>query len=370
MADHAKPRVLVTAAAGKTGSAATLQLLQRGHPVRALVRRRDGRSERLARAGAELVVGSLEDWEDLQTSLAGVARAYFCPPLEPGTLRRATLFAAAAREARLEVVVALSQWLADPLHPAVHAREKWLSNRVFDWVPGVDVVTVQPGFFADNYMALLEPAAHFGLLALPLGEGLNAPPSNEDIARVVVGALTDPRRHVGKAYRPTGPALLAPPDIAAIMARVLGRPVRYQDAPTTLFLKAARSLGIAPFVIEELVWFLRDYRRNAFGIGAPTADVLDVGGSPPEDFETIVRRYVAADPAARRTPAARARAIANLMRALMTPAPDVTTIATRLALPALAHARLAADSTPWLESHDPAAARRPPSGDSRVARLP
>ena len=31
--------------------------------------------------------------------------------------------------------------------------------------------------------------AYFGLMALPLGEGKNAPPSNEDIARVIVGGL-------------------------------------------------------------------------------------------------------------------------------------------------------------------------------------
>jgi len=36
----------------------------------------------------------------------------------------------------------------------------------------------------------------------------NAPPSNEDIARVAVAALMDPARHAGKSYRPTGPELL------------------------------------------------------------------------------------------------------------------------------------------------------------------
>jgi len=45
--------------------------------------------------------------------MTGAHRAYFCPPLQPGTLRLATLFAAAAQRARLEVVVALSQRVAD-----------------------------------------------------------------------------------------------------------------------------------------------------------------------------------------------------------------------------------------------------------------
>jgi uncharacterized protein YbjT (DUF2867 family) len=98
--------------------------------VRALVHRQDARAARLRDAGAEIVIGSLENFRDLERAMKGVVRAYFCPPLEPGTLRRATFFAEAAREARLEAVVQLSQWLADAVHPALHSREKWLTNRV------------------------------------------------------------------------------------------------------------------------------------------------------------------------------------------------------------------------------------------------
>ena len=71
------------------------------------------RAERLRQAGAEITIGSLEDFRDLTRVMKNIDRAYFCPPLEPGTLRRATLFAAAAREAKLEAVVQLSQWVAD-----------------------------------------------------------------------------------------------------------------------------------------------------------------------------------------------------------------------------------------------------------------
>jgi uncharacterized protein YbjT (DUF2867 family) len=211
------------------------------------------------------------------------------------------MFAAAAKDAKLEVVVALSQWVASADHPAAHAREKWLSDRVFQWTPDLDVVIVNPGFFADNYMAALEPMAHFGLMGMPLGNGLNAPPSNEDIARVIVGALTNPAPHIGKSYRPTGPRLLSPGEIAAAIGKALGRKVKYQDVPMKLFFKVAKSLGISDFVIEELSYFLLDYQRNAFGLGAPTDAVLEVGGMAPEPFEETARRYVEETGFARRT---------------------------------------------------------------------
>ena len=46
-----QPKILVTSAAGRTGSAAVLQLLEQGFPVRAFVRRRDTRAALLEKAG-------------------------------------------------------------------------------------------------------------------------------------------------------------------------------------------------------------------------------------------------------------------------------------------------------------------------------
>jgi uncharacterized protein YbjT (DUF2867 family) len=346
-----KPRILITGATGKTGTPTVHQLLHKGFSVRALVHKDDNRSAALSSAGAEICVGSLEDPFDLENAMRGVERAYFCPPLEPGTLRRATLFAVAAQEARLETVVVLSQWLVDRSHLALHAREKYLSERVFDWMPGVATITVNPGWFADNYMAAFEAISQFGLMALPLGHGLNAPPSNEDIARVIVGALTKPDNLIGRSLRPTGPQLLSPDEIAETFARVLGRSVRYQDAPMNLFLKFARSIGLSDFLIVQLHTFLQDYQRGSFGVGAPTNVVPEVGGRPAEDFETIVRRYVAGSNLARRSVGATTRAAWNLIKATATSRPDLDAMAERLSLPAIAHASLAADSSSWLRSH-------------------
>ena len=53
-----KPTILVTSAAGKTGKAVAHQLLEKGYPVNAHVRRQDHRSEALARAGAKSSSGT------------------------------------------------------------------------------------------------------------------------------------------------------------------------------------------------------------------------------------------------------------------------------------------------------------------------
>jgi NAD(P)H dehydrogenase (quinone) len=346
-----KPKILVTGATGKTGMPTALGLVAKGFPVRALVHRNDARSAQLRAGGVEVTVGSLESMGDLERAMKGVKRAYFCPPLEPGTLRRAALFAAAAREARLEAVVQLSQWLADASHPAVHAREKWLTNQVLSWTPDIGVITVQPGWFAYNYFAVVGQAAQFGLFGLPLGQGANAPPSNEDIARVIVACLVDPAPHVGKAYRPTGPRLLAPGEIAELMGKALGRKVKYQDVPLPMFLKAAVSLGLPEFVIAQLYWFLQDYQAGAFGIGAPTGAVEDVAGVAAEDFLTVARRYVGMSPFAERGLAGALRETGGLLAALLARRPDIARIEARLGAPRLESFVLARESRAWLATH-------------------
>ncbi len=109
-----KPTILVTGATGKTGSAVVAQLREHQWPVRAVVRSRDARSERLARLGAEIAVADMFDYDALRAALAGTSRAYFCPPFHPHMLQSAVTFAIAAREAKLESIVGLTQWLASP----------------------------------------------------------------------------------------------------------------------------------------------------------------------------------------------------------------------------------------------------------------
>ena len=92
----AKPKILVTSAAGRTGLAAAKQLLEKGFPVRAFVRRRDGRADALERLGAEIFVGDLYDFRNLSASMAGVRRAYHCPPFSPNVLHDTMLFAVSA----------------------------------------------------------------------------------------------------------------------------------------------------------------------------------------------------------------------------------------------------------------------------------
>jgi uncharacterized protein YbjT (DUF2867 family) len=288
-----KPRIIVTGATGKTGSVVASELLKAGYPVRAMVHREDGRSARLKVQGAEIEVAEMSDVERVADALKDVQRAYYCPPIDPYMIQGAAAFAVAAKEARLEHIVGMTQWLASPSHPSLMTRQHWLVDRLFSTIPGVAHTIVRPGFFADDYLVTIGASAQLGILPWMFGDSRNAPPSNEDIARVAVAALMDPARHAGKSYRPTGPELLSAEDMAKAIGRAVGRLVRVVPTPAWLFMKAARMSGYPIDVFSGIRYYIDDHKRGAFEVGAPTTDVLDVTGRPAEDFETIARRYAA-----------------------------------------------------------------------------
>ena len=58
-------------------------------------------------------------------------------------------------------------------------------------------------------------------------------------------------------------------------------------------MKGARMSGYPIDLFSGIRYYIEDHERGAFELGAPTTDVLDVTGQPPEDFERIARRYAA-----------------------------------------------------------------------------
>src|SRR6516162_2323092 len=351
-----KPRILVTGATGQTGVVVVTELLKADYPVRAMVHREDGRSAGLRALGAEIALADMSDVEHIADALKDVQRAYFCPPLDPYMVQGAVAFAVAAKEARLEHIVGLSQWLSSPSHPSLMTRQHWLVDRLFSMTPGVAHTIVNPGFFADAYLVTIGLASHLGIFPWMYGKSRNAPPSNEDIARVAVAALTDPARHAGKSYRPTGPELLGAEDMAKAIGRAVGRSVRVVPTPTWLFIKAARMAGMSIDVMSNVRYYFEDHKRGAFELGAPTTGVLDVTGRPAEDFETISRRY-AALPRNQRSFSNWLREFAQFMLAPLSPGFNLDRYDRELRRPFPLEPEFAPESSAWRREHgitDPA----------------
>ncbi|MGF1648632.1 MAG: hypothetical protein ACFCVF_17180 [Kineosporiaceae bacterium] len=262
-----------------------------------------------------------------------------------------------AARARTALVV-LSQWLANPSHPSLATRQSWLTEQLFPLLPDAAHVTLNPGFFADNYVGngLIGLAAQTGVLPIPLGSGRNAPPSNEDIARAAAAVLRDPAAHHGRRYRPTGPELLTSAEIAAAVGEAVGRRVRHVDMPMPMFPRALRvrgsRTGIDTAQIATVRWYYDESRLGTWEIAAPTTHVPDVTGQPAEDFRAIARHY-AARPEVRRTMGNRARAAWDLVRIGFTPTPRLDRWVRSRREPVPPVPEFSRDSAVWLAEHAP-----------------
>lgn len=305
----AQTKFLITGATGDTGGYTVRQLLEKNHAVRALAHRPDQRSEQLQQAGAEVVFGDLLDFDSVRAALCGVRRAYFCYPISPGIVQAAAQFAQAAKEAGVEVIVNISQISARGDAKSEAARQHWLSERVFDW-SGVPTVHLRPTFFAE-WLLYLAPMIRQGKILAPFTTtGRHAPVAAEDQARVIVAILQNPTSHVGKTYPLFGPVEFTPSEIAAIISRVIGKEVTYQQVPIEKYaeISSGRSKGPAQntaramysdpgaatrgsakaFLMQHLHEVAIDHSN---GIFAGTNNyIAEIGGRPPMTVEEFVSR--------------------------------------------------------------------------------
>jgi uncharacterized protein YbjT (DUF2867 family) len=352
MAPSSKPRILVTGSTGNVGAPLVGELLARGYPVRAVVRVRDARSARLAALGAEIVVADLYDPDQLTAAAQGTQRAFYLPPIRPHMLQSAAAFAVAAREAKLEHIVALSQWTSHRSHPAHMTRQTWLADQLFAMIPGVAHTVLNPGMFAHNFLRVIDFAALLGVYPVLAKTGKSAPVSNEDIARVAAVLLTEgPERHAGKSYRPTGPELLDARDMARAVARAVGHPVMRMPMPIWLLAKVARQQGIDPFEISSIRFYMQDVRDGTFAFEGGVTDVVEaLTGTPAESFDVTARRY-AALPFARPTIGNRLKAFVNFNLAPFYPGTSFDKWDRGMAFPPAPNPSLSIDDERWRAEH-------------------
>jgi len=285
--------ILITAAAGQTGGHAARQLLKAGHPVRAMVRQQDTRSEALAAAGAEVVVGDMNDAASVRRALDGVKRAYFCAPWQPRVLESTTRFALIGRELGLEVTVNMSQMIVREGHPSPATREHWLAEHVLDWA-GVGACHLRAGLFADNMLGLAGPTvASERRIYLPFGKGLHAPVTTEDVGAVVAGLLSAPAdAHTGERLVVTGPEDLTIDQVADAIGEVVSDEVQYVQIPVSAWLENLKQLPqMNAHFLAHLEQLAPEVARGAFA--GPSDVVARVGGRPPKSFSTFAADHIA-----------------------------------------------------------------------------
>ncbi len=293
--------ILVTGAAGgmqgSTGRQVASLLMERGIPVRAFVHKLDSRSDDLRKQGAEVVEGDLLNPASVKAAMRNVKRTYFTYPVADGLLESAAIFAAAARDAGLELVVNNSQFQGRPDDPAFRDLQDAPSSRnlqhrqadrIFDWAH-VGVVHLQAPPYYENVRALVSRSvAEQSTVFLPWGDDTTVIPlvSAGDVSRVAATLLANPGPPSQSVYALVS-ATPTVKEITDALGRAIGQPVRYVAITDEEWANAVKE-WIKPHGLDHLTHLWQYFRRGERPFH-PTDAIRVVTGRDPLTLEDFFR---------------------------------------------------------------------------------
>jgi uncharacterized protein YbjT (DUF2867 family) len=217
--------ILVTGAAGLSGSAIVSRCVTQGIVVRALVRNAKAASH-IAGHGVDIVEGDMADPETLGRALAGVDRALMISSANGRMEETQCTFIDACKRFGVRHVVKFSG-AEDGFDPeafvftAMHERiEDYLERSGLAWTH------LRPSQFMQVYLREARTIVESDELRLPLGGIELAPVDIADVAAVAV-EIVRTGGHDGHSYMMTGPEALTGNDIAGSIGAARDRAVRY-----------------------------------------------------------------------------------------------------------------------------------------------
>lgn len=217
--------ILVTGATGRLGQLVTARLLELNQPVRVFTRRPDV-ARTLFGNRVEIAAGDFADNASLHTALAGTRKLFLLSPISE---RMADEQIAAAGAAAIEggsriVKISGSDWTIDPPNASIsgdaHAAVEWHLRGL-----NIEHVSIRPNAWMQvALLNTIRQAVTGQVLASRHGAAEVAYIDARDIADVAVHQLLAPRV-ADKPLIITGGKAVSTRDIAAMLARVLHRPI-------------------------------------------------------------------------------------------------------------------------------------------------
>ncbi len=277
--------ILVTTA-GKVGSETARLLTQREIPVRILVRNPE-KAKALEDAGAEIAVGDLEAPESIDEAMASVTTVVLVSPGVPA--QELNVVHSAARAGVDQVVKATSNASADsPI-----ARRRWqVEIETGLTASGLAHTLLRSNAYMQNVLALAPAIAKTSGFGSSAGKGQVGMIDARDVAAVAAEIAASPAGHAGKTYWLTGPELISNYDVAAVLSKLLGRPITYRE----LSFEDDKDAMIRAGVPEPVA----QMNAQAFSMiadgdaGWLSEDVPSLLGRPARSFEQFATDYAAA----------------------------------------------------------------------------
>jgi uncharacterized protein YbjT (DUF2867 family) len=271
--------ILVTGATGKSGRRVIGRLRAKGLAVRAA-----------ARNGEHVF-----DWTDRGTwdaALEGV-RSIYIVQLD-GTKLVRPFIERAMRHGVRRIVLASGRGIDMPDYAkdSSGVLEGIVDSEAAVRESGLEWTISRPGWFAQNFSeGFFADAIRAGELRLPASDGAASFVDAEDIAAVVVAALTEDR-HAGQIYELSGPRAVTLTEAVATISEATGRKIRYVPLSVEDYVAELVQQGLPPTDAETFANVIEPLRE---GKDEYVSDgVRRALGHPPRTFAEFAKSTAAA----------------------------------------------------------------------------
>jgi uncharacterized protein YbjT (DUF2867 family) len=245
--------ILVTGATGQQGGATARHLLADGFQVRAFVRNAKSASAlELAQAGAELVIGDMDDRESLDSAIRGAYGVFSIQPsLIPPTFsenefQRGLNVVDAAQAAGIQHLVYASVGSADRKTGLPHWEIKWQVEQYIRKL-GLPFTILRSTMFMENYAdSTYGLAGELSVITTIPDDVTIQHIALSDIGAFAALAFKNPERLIGKAIELAGDELTVEQVITAI-SRAVGHPLTIAREVAKAGVAAKGSNQLASF---------------------------------------------------------------------------------------------------------------------------
>lgn len=259
--------ILLTGAAGKTGTTILKYLTQKGTEVRSLVRTPQQSEKVISLGSTETIIGDMTDHATLAKAIIGIDRIYYIAPnVSPNELSVGQEFIQLAKTHHVNHFVYHSV-----LHPQIEAMpHHWQKMRMEEalFTSGLDFTILQPCAYMQNILGGWQKILT-GLYSVPYQ--LDARISIvdlEDVARVAAKVLTE-NSHQYAIYELAGPQPLTQKEVAYQIAVALNRPVQAVEQSRSEWESASNTAGMDDAQIKTLIKMFEYYDNFGF-VGNPS----------------------------------------------------------------------------------------------------
>ncbi|HXM50207.1 MAG TPA: NAD(P)H-binding protein [Pyrinomonadaceae bacterium] len=245
--------IIITTPTGAIGHQVLEHVLRGEEPIRVIARDPSGLPSHV-RERVDIVRGSHGDTTVVNQAFAGADSVFWVVPPDPraqtvdGAYLDFTRPACAAFKSQgIKRVVGISA-LGRGTPAAAHAGFVTASLKMDDLIAstGVHYRAVTNPSFMDNLLRQVELIKNQGMFSLPISGDLKQPSAcTRDIAATAAKLLLDQSWNGVGSVPVLGPEDLSYNDMATIMSEVLGKPVRFQEAPGQAFKARLLERGMS-----------------------------------------------------------------------------------------------------------------------------